>query len=76
MSPASSRSRTGAGMVRFHVPSMHRAGCARAVTAALRRVDAQAEPRVDLERREGAADGAALAQALRAAGSEGQRLSA
>ena len=67
-------------MVRFHVPSMRCGGCARAVTAALRGVDADAAVRVDLERREvaveGAADAAALARALRAAGFEGRRLPA
>ena len=80
MSPAVLKAAKGMGMVRFHVPNMHCGGCVRAVTAALRGVDAHAEVQADLDRREvavkGTADPAALAAALRAAGFEGQRLSA
>lgn len=79
MSPAFVRERKGASMIRFHVPNMSCSGCVRAVTAALRSVDPDTEVRADLTRREvvveGTADPAALAQALRAAGFEGQRLS-
>ena len=65
-------------MVRFKVANMSCGGCARAVTAALRGVDPQAEISVDLRRREVAVESAVgtegLAGALREAGFEGQSL--
>ena len=65
-------------MVRFEVANMRCGGCARAVTAALRGVDPEAEISVDLGRREVAVASTAgaenLAGALRKAGFEGQAL--
>lgn len=65
-------------MIRFKVDNMSCGGCARAVTAALRSVDPQAEISVDLERREvtvaSAAGANGVAGALRRAGFEGQAL--
>ena len=65
-------------MVVFKVANMRCGGCVRSVTSALRGVDPTAEVRVDLERREvtieGAADADVLAQALRGAGFEGERI--
>ncbi len=65
-------------MVRFKVANMSCGGCARAVTAALRDVDPQAEISVDLGRREvvvaSTAGAENFAGALREAGFEGQSL--
>ncbi len=67
-------------MVRFKVANMSCGGCARAVTAALRDVDPQAEISVDLGRREVVVASTARAEnfagALREAGFEGQSLPA
>jgi copper chaperone len=67
-------------MVHFKVANMSCGGCARAVTAALRGVDPQAEISVDLGRREVAVESAVgmegLAGALREAGFEGRSLPA
>ena len=67
-------------MMRFKVANMSCGGCARAVTAALRGVDPQAEISVDLGRREVAVASTAraekLAGALREAGFKGQALPA
>ena len=67
-------------MVVFKVANMRCGGCVRSVTSALRGVDPAAEVRVDLGRREitveGAADVDVLAQALREAGFEGERIDA
>ena len=67
-------------MIRFKVADMSCGGCARAVTAALRGVDPQAEISVDLERREvtvaSTVGAEGLASALRRAGFEGRALAA
>ncbi len=67
-------------MIRFKVANMSCGGCARAVTAALRGVDPEAEVSVDLGRREVAVASTAaaekLAGALHEAGFEGQALAA
>ena len=68
------------GMICFKVANMSCGGCARAVTAALRGVDPEAEISVDLGRREVAVASTAraenLAGALREAGFEGPALPA
>ncbi|SDD48957.1 heavy-metal-associated domain-containing protein [Belnapia rosea] len=65
-------------MVVFRVANMRCGGCVRSVTSALRGVDPAVEVRVDLGRREvtveGVADADVLAQALRGAGFEGERV--
>lgn len=67
-------------MIRFKVGNMRCGGCARAVTAALRSVDPDAEVHVDLARHEisvtSCASDERLSQALHNAGFEGQRLAA
>lgn len=67
-------------MIRFKVANMGCGGCARAVTAALHRVDPEAEVSVDLDRREvtvaSTAGTEGLAVALRQAGFEGRALAA
>lgn len=61
-------------MVRFRVPNMICGGCTRATTVVLRGVDADAKVQVGLQYREVAVDPAVPAQALRAAGFDGQGL--
>lgn len=67
-------------MFRFKVANMRCSGCARAVTAALRGIDPEAEVAVDLDRREVAvatkAGAEGIATALREAGFEGHPLPA
>lgn len=67
-------------MIRFKVANMSCGGCARAVTAALRGADPDAEISADLGRREvtvaSTAGAEGLASALRRAGFEGQALPA
>ena len=67
-------------MIRFKVGNMCCSECARSVTAALRRVDPEAEVHVDLARHEislaSCASDEHLSQALHNAGFEGQRLAA
>lgn len=67
-------------MVVFRVANMGCGGCARSITAVLRKVDPTADIRVDLQRREvavsGDLDAERVARALSDAGFPGQRLAA
>lgn len=67
--------------MKFRIANMTCGGCAKGVTATIKKVDPAVQPQIDLERREVAIEGSALqadqfAKALTAAGWESEPLAA
>ena len=67
--------------MKFRIANMTSGGCAKGVTATIRKVDPAARPLIDLERREVAIEGSTVeadsfAKALLAAGWQGEAIAA
>ena len=67
--------------MKFHIANMTCGGCAKGVTATLKKVDPAVQPQIDLDRKEVAIEGSAVQQdqfikALTAAGWESEPLAA